>query len=114
MRTLECPECHRVASVADHCKRPICVHNGASNGPEIWDGDDVDGEGRRIEDSPEPRWRTPGPTTWAEMVPVSSSDGVRLGDWLTLGVATGFIFGGLPFAAVALLFVYLLVLRPDA
>lgn len=114
MRTLECPECQRVASVAPWVARPICVHAWGSKAPEVWDGDDVDGSGRRIEESPERRWRSPGPATWAEMVPLRSPEGVRPGDWIVLGVATGFIFGGLPFAAVALLFVYLLALRPRA
>lgn len=65
-----CPRCGRVASVPGWCSRPICVHAWNGSSPEVWDGDDVDGEGRRVEDSPEESFRSPGPTTWSEMVPV--------------------------------------------
>lgn len=71
-RTMQCPECHRVSSVAPWCGRPICVHSWEGNAghPEIWDGDNADGEGRRIEDSPHEPFRTPGPKTWTEMFEV--------------------------------------------
>jgi hypothetical protein len=66
-RTMRCPTCKRVASVPDWCSRPICLHSWAgSNTPEIWDGDDVDGEGRSIEESPNEEYRTPG-KHWSEM-----------------------------------------------
>lgn len=71
-RILMCPECERVASIGDgYNARPICVHSDAGGGgaPEIWDGDDVDGEGRTIEMSPAEVYRTPGPNSWSEMVP---------------------------------------------
>lgn len=74
MRHLRCPECGRVASVPEWCARPICVHAWDNNTPEVWDGDDRDGEGRPIEWSPNEKFRTPGPDTWAEMVPVEVSD----------------------------------------
>lgn len=69
-RQMECPECGRVSSVAPWLTRPICVHSWASGVPEIWDGDDVNGEGRPIECSPNENYRVPGPDTWAVMVPV--------------------------------------------
>jgi len=65
-RVVRCPECGRVSSVASWIKRPICVHGWENGTPEIWDGDQ---EGHKIEDSPNPVWRTPGPETWTEMVP---------------------------------------------
>lgn len=65
-RVMRCPECGRVASVPEWCKRPICVHAWNGYAPEIWDGDE---HGDRIEDSPNVDYRTPGPSTWAEMVP---------------------------------------------
>jgi hypothetical protein len=68
MRTLRCPECSRVASVPDWCNRPICVHDWDGYAPEIWDGKPDDG--RPIEESPNEKYRTPGPDTWADMVPV--------------------------------------------
>lgn len=64
-----CPECGRVASVPEWCKRPICVHAWDGCAPEIWDGDDTDGEGHPVEQSPTEAWRTPGPRTWTAMVP---------------------------------------------
>jgi hypothetical protein len=71
-RILRCPECGRVASVPDYCARPICVHADEPYAPEVWDGDDENG--RPIEQSPNEEWRTPGPSTWAEMVPVTVAD----------------------------------------
>lgn len=71
MRTLRCPDCGRVASVPEWCQRPVCVHAWDGMAPEIWDGNDTNGEGRRLEDSPNPGFREPGPTTWSEMVPLS-------------------------------------------
>lgn len=71
-RVLCCPECGRVASVPERCKRPICVHSWDGYTPEIWD---ADAEGDRIEDSPNERYRTPGPDTWTEMVPYPSRSG---------------------------------------
>lgn len=68
MRTLVCPECGRVSSVSPWCARPICVHAWMDAGVEIWDADNVDGDGRSIECSPNESYRTPGPYTWAEMV----------------------------------------------
>ena len=73
-RVFVCQECNRIASVPDWCSRPICVHAWENCTPEIWDGDDVDGEGRLIEESPEPRFRTPGPHSWTEMANVSRAD----------------------------------------
>lgn len=69
IRTLRCPRCGRVASVAPWCARPICVHAWENVAPEIWDGDDSDGNGSKIEDSPNEAYRTPG-DTWEEMLPV--------------------------------------------
>lgn len=69
MKTLKCPECDRVASVPEWCSRPICVHAWDGLSPEIWDGDDRDGEGHPIEWAPNEKYRVPGPDTWAEMVP---------------------------------------------
>lgn len=66
---MRCPECGRVASVAPWVKRPICLHTFAANVPEVWDGDDHDGEGHPIEWAPNPVYRKPGPRTWTEMVP---------------------------------------------
>jgi hypothetical protein len=37
-RTLICPECGRVSSVAEWVERPICVHAWDNGTPEIWDG----------------------------------------------------------------------------
>jgi hypothetical protein len=81
-RRMECPECGRVATVPPWCKRPICVHDWTGNAPEIWDGDDVDGRGGYypIEASQNADWRTPGPNTWALMVPPPLSDSVRTPD----------------------------------
>lgn len=74
-RVLRCPECGRVASVPEWCARPICVHAWSDCAPEIWDGDDCGVEpGRKIEESPNEDYRTPGPDTWAEMVPLSRED----------------------------------------
>lgn len=73
-RLYRCPECGAVASVAPWCKRPICVHSWDYNKPEIWDGDDVDGNGRSIEESPNRTWRTPGLKTWTEMLPLVMSN----------------------------------------
>lgn len=70
-RVVRCPECGRVASVPEWCSRPICVHAWDGNTPEVWDGDDSNGEGRPIEQSPNEKYRTPGPDTWTEMVPVA-------------------------------------------
>lgn len=67
---MRCPECGIIASIAPWCARPVCVHSWDGNEPEIWDGDDVGWDARRIEDSPNPTYRTPGPETWAEMVPL--------------------------------------------
>lgn len=67
MRTFRCPLCGRISSVAEGIARPICVHAWDGGTPEIWDGDDTDGEGRTIEESPNKDYRTPGPNTWAEM-----------------------------------------------
>jgi hypothetical protein len=67
---LFCPECGRVASVPEWCSRPICVHAWDGNAPEIWDGDDTDGNGRAIEQAPHEPGRTPGPDTWTAMVPL--------------------------------------------
>lgn len=69
-RVYECPECGRVASVPEWVARPVCVHAWCSSTPEVWDGDDADGEGRLIELSPHEPFRTPGPNTWTEMVPL--------------------------------------------
>ena len=69
MRHMRCPECGRIASVPDRCKRPICVHAWTGSAPEIWDGDDTNGEGRTVEQSPNEPFRSPGPKTWAAMVP---------------------------------------------
>lgn len=66
---MRCPSCGRVSSVAPWYTRPICVHAWDSGTPEIWDGDDTDGDGRAIEQSPNEDWRTPGPRTWTEMEP---------------------------------------------
>jgi hypothetical protein len=63
----QCPECKRVASVPEWCARPICVHAWDGNTPEVWNGDDTDGEGRPIEWSPNERYRDPGPETWSGM-----------------------------------------------
>lgn len=70
MRHLRCPECGRIASVPEWCSRPICVHAWAGCAPEIWDGDDRDGEGHPIEWSPNEAFRSSGPETWTAMVPV--------------------------------------------
>lgn len=72
-RVFMCPLCGRVSSVAEYCTRPICVHSWEGNAgcPEVWDGDNVDGEGRGIEQSPQESFRSPGPHTWAEMVPAA-------------------------------------------
>lgn len=70
MDTYRCGECGRVSSVAEWVKRPICVHAWDAGSPEIWDGDDVDGEGRTIEQSPNEDYRVPGATTWIEMTRV--------------------------------------------
>jgi hypothetical protein len=75
-RIVYCPECRRVASVPEWCSRPICVHAWDGCTPEVWDGDDCgpDEGPRRIEDSPNEAWRTPGPKTWAEMVAFALDD----------------------------------------
>ena len=70
-RTMKCPECGRIASVPDRCNRPICVHVWEGYVPEIWDGDDLSGDGRTIEESPNPDYRKPGPDTWTAMVEVT-------------------------------------------
>lgn len=77
-RHMRCPECGRVASVASWCRRPICVHawEGSAPTPEVWDGDDVDGDGRAIERSPNEKMRAPGAGTWAEMVAVELMAGL--------------------------------------
>jgi len=67
---MRCPVCGAIATVAEYIKRPICVHV-VDLGPEIWDADDTDGEGRRIEESPNEVYRTPGPASWGLMVPLS-------------------------------------------
>jgi hypothetical protein len=72
MRHMVCPECGRIASVAEWCARPICVHAWDSYAPEIWDGDDSGSDGRPIEWSPNEEWRTPGPDTWAAMIDLRS------------------------------------------
>jgi hypothetical protein len=69
-RIMGCPECGRVASVPDWCARPICVHAWVDSAPEVWDGDDTNGEGRPIERAPHEPYRTPGPNTWTAMQPV--------------------------------------------
>lgn len=74
MRHMRCPECGRVASVAEWCSRPICVHAWVSNVPEVWDGDNVEGEGGPIEQSPSEAYRSPGPRTWMAMVVVVVED----------------------------------------
>jgi hypothetical protein len=61
-----CPECGRVASVPAWVERPICVHAWDGASPEIWDG----GGDERPEDAVNEKYRTPGPDTWADMVPV--------------------------------------------
>lgn len=74
-RIMRCPECGRVSSVAEWVARPICVHAWEGGGtPEIWDGNDANGEGRPIEWSPNEKYRTPGPDTWSEMVPTRLAD----------------------------------------
>lgn len=67
-----CPECGRIASVAGWCKRAICVHAWAGCAPEVWDGDDTDGEGRRVEESLNPTFRLPSSDTWTAMVALES------------------------------------------
>lgn len=67
-KVYRCPECGRVASVAPWVARPICVHSWSDGTPEVWDGDDDNGEGRAIEQAPNEKFRTPGPDTWTEMV----------------------------------------------
>lgn len=67
-RVMRCPECGRVASVPEWCARPVCVHAWDGCTPEVWDGDNTNGEGRHIEQSPNEEFRSPGPGTWAEMV----------------------------------------------
>lgn len=39
-------------------------------GVEIWDGNDVDGDNRPIEWSPNEEFRIPGPDTWTEMIEI--------------------------------------------
>lgn len=68
-RIMRCPECGRVSSVAPWIARPICVHSWDAGIPEIWDGDETS-SGGPIEFSRNEEWRTPGPKTWTEMVPV--------------------------------------------
>jgi hypothetical protein len=63
--------------VPEWCARPICVHAWDGNAPEIWDGDDDDGQGRPIEHAPNEDYRTPGPDTWTAMVPASVADDYR-------------------------------------
>lgn len=67
-RVMMCMECMRVASVPDWLERPICMHAWDGNTPEVWDGNDADGEGRHIEQSPNEKMREPGPRTWSEMI----------------------------------------------
>lgn len=67
---MRCPECGRVASVPEWCKRPICVHAWDGCGPEIWDGDDSGADGGPVETSPNKEWRSPGPATWTAMEPL--------------------------------------------
>jgi hypothetical protein len=69
-RTMRCPECRRVASVPSWCTRPICVHAWGGCAPEIWNRDDPD---VKLEQSPDPHWREPGPETWVTMVEVVES-----------------------------------------
>lgn len=57
-----------MASVPEWCARPICVHKWDGYVPEIWDGDDTNGVGRKIEQSPDESYRIPGPNTWAQMM----------------------------------------------
>ena len=68
-----CPQCGRIASVVEDCKRPICLHAWEGNVPEVWDGDNTNGLGRKIEESPNEKMRGPGPTTWAQMLSWPSS-----------------------------------------
>jgi len=70
-RIMRCPDCGRVASVSPWCKRPICVHAWDGCTPEVWDGDDTNGEGRPIEWSPNEEYRVPGPQTWTAMEPLN-------------------------------------------
>jgi hypothetical protein len=67
IRHMRCPECGRVSSVPEWVARPICVHAWLDCGPEIWNGDDSDGDGHSIEVSASEKWREPGPGTWTEM-----------------------------------------------
>lgn len=66
--TFICPKCGRMTSVPEWCTRPICVHAWDGNTPEIWDGDNTDGEGRTIEESLDKTFRVPGTDTWAQMI----------------------------------------------
>lgn len=66
--TYYCPECGYVSTVGRFIRRPICLHVLSIEGtPEIWDADDSGGHGRRIEDSPQAEYRSPGPR-WQFMV----------------------------------------------
>lgn len=68
-RVMRCPECGRIASVAEWIGRPLCVHSWESGTPEIWDGDDPP-----IENAVNEAWRSPGPNTWTEMEPYNFAD----------------------------------------
>lgn len=69
-RVFICPQCGRIASVA-WAERPICMHSndGIAGTPEIWDGNNTDGNGRKIEESPNEKFRVSGAGTWAQMIP---------------------------------------------
>lgn len=64
-RVMVCLSCGRVASVPAGLDRPICLHSWEVVSPEVWDGNNTDGEGRRIEEGGMPN---PGPATWNNMV----------------------------------------------
>jgi hypothetical protein len=61
-RVVRCPDCGRVTSVPEWCKKPVCVHDWEGNTPEVWD-DAAD----PMSESVEPSWRQPG-EHWSYMV----------------------------------------------